>query len=344
MIQLFVCVNIKKNEENGVDILSGKKRDRGKSCEIDIIVKKSNSLIEARHNWSLNEQRLLLLMATDVTEIEKDKKEWKIKISEFDKLFEKTRTTKFEAEKLVDSIYNQSMEFRDEKGNWVKNRVISSAKYFNGEITLTLTDFMIPHLKELKKQFTQYRLKDVSNFGSQYSTRLYELIIRVMHKTNILDMAIEELRLDLGVAKGKYKVFSNFRVRVLDVAVNEINDISNLVVSYDLIKKGAKIIGVHFEFHEKINEDDLKESEDIEYLKKYINSKDLPVSTLRDLLKTYTKEQIIKKYYVMATQSTPIFNKRAFMYKALKEDYEEIETNYDLILINLEWTLSIPII
>ena len=324
--------------------MSGKKKDKGKFCEIDIIVKKSNSLIEARHNWSLNEQRLLLLMATDVTEIEKDKKEWKIKISEFDKLFEKTRTTKLEAEKMVDSIYNQSMEFRDEKGNWVKHRVISSAKYYNGEITLTLTDFMIPHLKELKKQFTQYRLKDVSNFGSQYSTRLYELIIMVMHKTNSFDLALEELRLDLGVTKGQYKAFSNFRVRVLDVAVNEINDISNLVVSYDLIKKGAKVIGVHFEFDEKFNEEDLKESQDIEYLKQYINAKYLPLSTLRDLLKTYTKEQIIRKYYVMVNQSTIVFNKKAFMYKALKEDYEESDINYDLILLTLERTVNLDIL
>ncbi len=314
--------------------MSGKKGNKGKSQ--DIIVKKSNSLIEARHNWSLNEQRLLLLMATDVKEIVKDKKEWKIKISEFDKFFEKSRTTKPEVEKMVNSIYDQSMEFRDENGNWVKHRVISSAKYYNGEITLTLTDFMIPHLHELKKQFTQYRLKDVSSFSSQYSTRLYELVIMLIHKTNNLELELDELKLDLGIGLGKYKDFKNFRVRVLDVAIKEINEISNLTISYLPIKKGAKVIGVQFEFDEKFNEEDLKESEDIEYLKQYINTKFLPISTLRDFLKTYTKEQIIRKYYVMVTQSTIVFNKKAFMYKALKEDYEETETNYDLILLILE--------
>ena len=317
--------------------MSKRKIDEKKNY--DIIIKKSNDLVEARHNWSLNEQRLLLLMATDINEIIKDKKEWKIRISEFDKFFKKTRTTKPEAEKMVNSIYDQSMEFKDEKGNWVKHRVISSAKYYNGEITLTLTDFMIPHLRELESRFTQYRLKDVSNFRSQYSTRLYELAIFNMHKTNSIDLELDETKLNLGVDLKKYKDFKSFRVRVLDVAIKEINEISNLIMSYTPIKKGAKVIGVHFEFYEKLNEEAIKESENIEYLRKYVIKKDLSDRTLRSLLKTYTVEQIIRKYYIMSEQSAFVMNKTAFMYKALREDYEEDEKDYDWILTRLEWKL-----
>ena len=117
----------------------------------------------------------------------------------------------------------------------------------------------IPHLSELESGFTQYRLNDILNFRNNYSKRLYETAIFHMHKRNSIDFELDEIKLNLGVDLKEYKDFKSFRVRVLDVAIKEINEISNITISYTLIKKDAKVIGVHFEFEEKLSEEDIRE-------------------------------------------------------------------------------------
>ena len=49
-----------------------------------------------------------------------------------------------------------------------------------------------------------------------------------------------------GVEDNEYKAMSDFKKRVLDLAVKEINEKSDLKVSYEQIKKGVAIVGFKF--------------------------------------------------------------------------------------------------
>ncbi len=109
-------------------------------------------------NWSLEDRLFLVFITNNVSRIEKDQNELKIQVSQIDDFFEESRIQKMEIEKIVDSVYEKSIDFQDEKGNYIKHRILISAKYDQGELILTFTDFIVPHLVQLNKEFTQHRL------------------------------------------------------------------------------------------------------------------------------------------------------------------------------------------
>ena len=62
---------------------------------------------------------------------------------------------------------------------------------------------------------------------------------------------LEKFRDQLGVELGEYKRMGNFKLRVLDLAVQEINEKTDIKVSYEQVKKGRTIIGFKFKVLDK---------------------------------------------------------------------------------------------
>lgn len=85
-----------------------------------------------------------------------------------------------------------------------------------------------------------------STLNSVYSVRLYELVVqwKTAKKTPLFELEI--LRGQLGLGVNDYKQMNDFKKRVLELAVNEINEKTDLKVSYEQEKKGRKIIGFKF--------------------------------------------------------------------------------------------------
>ena len=59
------------------------------------------------------------------------------------------------------------------------------------------------------------------------------------------DLSLEELREITGTEK-KLKKLSDFKIRVLDKALKEIDENCNVVIKYENVKQGRKVIGFHF--------------------------------------------------------------------------------------------------
>ena len=116
----------------------------------------------------------------------------------------------------------------------VELNICSMAKYHNndGYIEIKFTDDIMPHLVKVKSQYLLYNLKEIANFGSLYTTRLYELI-QEFKTTGYLIKSIAELR-KLFETGTKYKEYKSFKLRCLTHAINEINSqypTINLVMS-----------------------------------------------------------------------------------------------------------------
>ena len=67
---------------------------------------------------------------------------------------------------------------RPENQSIVMINVCSKAEYIKreGYVTIKFTDDIMPYLSQVRKKFVLYNLKEIANFGSLYTTRLYELI------------------------------------------------------------------------------------------------------------------------------------------------------------------------
>ena len=89
-------------------------------------------------------------------------------------------------------------------------------------------------------------LSQTANLNSVYSVRLYELLIqwKTAGKTPVFELSL--FRGQMGLNDDEYKIMGNFKLRVLDLAVNEINEKTDLTVSYTQEKKGRLIHGFKF--------------------------------------------------------------------------------------------------
>lgn len=108
---------------------------------------------------------------------------------------------------------------------------------------------IIPFICELKKQFTKLNPVDFFNFSSFYSFRIY-LMMMQFRETGFLKISIADLRKSLDLTD-KYEANKDFKVRVIDTAVDEINEKSPYEVKYDLIKKGNKFHTLEIKFKDK---------------------------------------------------------------------------------------------
>jgi plasmid replication initiation protein len=78
---------------------------------------------------------------------------------------------------------------------------------------------------------------------SKYSIRLYELL---KSYENLAECTFEFEVLKKMLFAEKYGLYKDFRVKVLDIAIRETNDFSDIYVEYRTEKKGKKVDRIKF--------------------------------------------------------------------------------------------------
>jgi len=127
--------------------------------------------------------------------------------------------------------------------------ICSTAKYNKkeGRITVKFTDDIMPYLAQVRKKFVLYNLKEIANFGSLYTTRLYELI-QEFKETGWMLKSVDQLRKIFAVGHNKFKLYGNFKAKILKPACQEINDQYDMDMRFEEIKEGRKVVAVKFLF------------------------------------------------------------------------------------------------
>jgi len=102
----------------------------------------------------------------------------------------------------------------------------------------------------LEEQFTKYELQQISNLSSAYAVRLYELLIawRSTGQTPVIELT--EFRNKIGILDDEYTRMGNFKDRVLNLAIAQINEHTD-ITAYQQHKKGRSISGFSFSFKQK---------------------------------------------------------------------------------------------
>jgi plasmid replication initiation protein len=126
--------------------------------------------------------------------------------------------------------------------------VCSMAKYNKnqGTITVEFTDRIMPYLAQVRKKFVLYNLKEISRFGSLYTTRFYELL-QEFKETGWMVKSIKQLR-EIFAIGDKFKTYNNFKQRTFGHACQEINDNYDMGLKFEEIKEGRKVVAVKFFF------------------------------------------------------------------------------------------------
>jgi len=115
-----------------------------------------------------------------------------------------------------------------------------------GSIKVKFTDDIMPYLAQVKQKFVLYNLKEVANFGSLYSTRLYELI-QEFKDTGYIIKSVAQLREVFAVGK-KFPDYNNFKRKTFAHAVEEINAQYEMNLRFEELKEGRRVVSIRFEF------------------------------------------------------------------------------------------------
>ena len=155
-----------------------------------------------------------------------------------------------------DTLFNRRFSFFDEDGKLVKSRWISQVRYLDSEgaIEIVFTPAVVQGISRIngvKEFFTQYLLSQTSQLKSIYSSRLYELLIQWRSSGTTPIINLEDFRAQLGIEDNQYRLMSDFKKRVLDLAISDINDKTDIKATYRQHKKGRSISGFSFSFKNK---------------------------------------------------------------------------------------------
>ena len=220
----------------------------------DLVVK-SNQLNSAVQNLSLPELRIIQLAIVDARETGKGldtKTPLRIDAMRYAQAFDTTRQNAYILMKQSEeTLFNRRFTYFDHEKKPIKSRWLQDVRYLDdeGAIEVCFTRLVVECITRLdgaEQFFTQYLLSQTSKLNSVYSVRLYELLIqwKTAGKTPVFELAL--FRGQMGLDEGEYKAMNDFKKRVLDLAVSEINEKTDLTVSYTQQKRGRVVSGFGF--------------------------------------------------------------------------------------------------
>lgn len=217
----------------------------------------ANTLVGGKQALKLNSAKLIRAAIMQVVREDEELKPYIITITELAELLNVPKSNMYrDIDDITNDIINNPVYIKEEtekKIRWIKIPWVTRCEY-NSDVgvALKLNDELKPFLLNLKEHYTQYTLDTVLVMKSVYSIRIYELLqsrvnTKLIPREGIdIELSLQTLKECCGCDSKAYDIFSNFRNRVIDVAVKEINEKTLYSLSYSYAKKGRAIVSLIF--------------------------------------------------------------------------------------------------
>ncbi len=223
-------------------------------------VVKDNALINASYNLDLVEQRLILLAIVEARESGKGinaNDPLEVHAEGYINQFGVARQTAYQALKdACKDLFARQFSYQEkrERGRAnITSRWVSQIAYIDETATVEVifAPAVVPLITRLEKQFSKYDIEQISSLSSAYAVRLYELLIcwRTTGKTPVIDLT--EFRKRIGVLDTEYQRMDVFKRGVLELALKQVNEHTDITATYEQHKKGRVITGFSFKFKQK---------------------------------------------------------------------------------------------
>lgn len=223
---------------------------------------KSNALVEASYRLTPAEQRIMLSCIAQVRRDQPitDEVMYSVSVADYAALIESESGSVYkELEAAALRLKRREVWIKEHPNGGGKEETlvtgwVQSIRYrkAEGRIELRFTKDMLPYLTQLTEQFTRYALQDVAQMTSAHGMRLYELLCQ-WRDAGEREVAVEWLReaFQLG---GKYPAIKDFKKRVIEPAVEQVNEHSPMWCKWDQRKTGRRVSHLVFTFGEKAPE------------------------------------------------------------------------------------------
>ena len=225
------------------------------------IVRQSSELVEANYRLSVSEQKVILNF---ISQIDSSKNELGVMRIGAKSLSDacgfNAQSGYRQLQETLKKLLNRSiiLQRRDGSG-WYGSHWVQSCDYVKLEdgdsdcsyVEFELDNRLLPHFVQLKERFLKSDLKSLLHFSRVYSSRFYMIFKNRMKIGHIRYTFAEIIKL-MELPKAYAKRTTNIKEKVIKVAVEEINEITDIEVEYSYYKQGGRAhVGVDFTFHPK---------------------------------------------------------------------------------------------
>lgn len=243
--------------------------------DIDQIkITKANKLTEVRllevgNRLKLRDQKVILAVMGQLSPDDEDFKDYRLTLNE---LISLTGIHKDDLYRDIHAICNRLMSTvitikePENPDGFLMVTWFSHAEYSPsaGYVEVSISPRLKPYLLQLKSHFTTYSLKQVVHLKSTYSIRLYELLRQFLPVKGVnngravafREITLTDLREYLGVEKGRYARFVDFKRYILERCQMELAEHTDLKFEYTQIRAGRRVNSIKFriEHNEKFVE------------------------------------------------------------------------------------------
>jgi plasmid replication initiation protein len=221
------------------------------------LVVKGNDLAEAKYRLTVQEQKLILIAISKINPTKLDfNNPYRLDIKEVAEAIGIEADGSFyqRVAAAVDKLMTRLVKIKTEDGHIVTHW-LQKARYYTGMgyFDFWFDESMKPYLLNLE-QYVKYDRKNVLQFQSSYSFRIYEILKKWQgaNQKNQLSVKVDQLREALAIRKNEYTTFGNFNNRVLKIAQRELTEQSDITFDYHFWKEGRATAGIVFTIKENI--------------------------------------------------------------------------------------------
>jgi len=213
------------------------------------LVTKSNYFImNSSYDLSLEEQKLILTLASMVQPSDEDFKPYKFRINDFMELLGVETKTKYsEVPKITKELMKKVFEIEEDE-IIIQIAWLSSVVYKKGTgmVELEFSPRLKPYMLKLNGLFTQYKLANILSMKSKYSPRIYEILkCNEFKKQGYIEIELDELR-KLLKADNIYPLYADFKRKIILQTQKELKHISDICFEFEEIKTGRKVTSLKF--------------------------------------------------------------------------------------------------
>jgi plasmid replication initiation protein len=224
------------------------------------LVYKRNELAEQSYKLTVREQKLLILLASNIKRNEKHFNIVQFKTSDIATFLKiKKQSAYNDIKKLTYSLLKKGFRKIGLDKNELQINWLASAEYkeIKGEsiVELEFSEKLKEFYLELQTKYFKYHIEGIIQFKSFYSIRIYEIIKANKYKNKVY-FTIAYLKKCFDIENDPaYQKYNNFKRRVILTAYDEINASkkTDIKFEFDEVKEKRRVVGIVFLIDNKNN-------------------------------------------------------------------------------------------
>lgn len=206
-------------------------------------------------NLTLDELKILRWIITNTKKNDQEFYEFTLSLKQIATILDinlKTKTLQKQIDKMTTHIMREVIALYNGE-DFKKFHWVDICEYRKGKVYIKIADALKPYLLNLRGSFTRYELDEIIKLNSVYAIRIYEILRSFMDDKNLpyadhsneISISMDVLRKATGT-ENKFKLNADFKRKVIDIAVNEINRCSKYHVTAEPYKSGRAVAGFDF--------------------------------------------------------------------------------------------------